>query len=212
MWIAARHDQALAAAHQGQADVQRRLQPAPEPVGDLRCGPAFGNMETGNIAFVTPQPGQRLLAAAPGQIEADTAAMFDPVGQRQIVAGCQPQALWSRPYHRRQQVLQPALPRRMDLAKRGPRRCIELHQRSAKFRQSRSAAALHVHQRRPQGLFAVAQQAPGRTVGHAGLPRRIAQSALGRQGGEQCQQATGVDIQQQRPEIPGPAQTRWRGA
>ncbi len=49
-------------------------------------------------------------------------------------------------------------------------------QGGAEFRQARAAAAFHDHHRDAQGLFAVAQQTPGRAVGHAGLPARRRQA------------------------------------
>jgi hypothetical protein len=212
MRIAARHDQALAAAHQRQADMQPGLEPARQPARHLRRRPGLRHVEAGDIALVAAQFRQRLVAAAPEQVEADAATMFDPVGQRQVVACRQPQALRHGAHHRRQQLLEPALPRRMHGLQGNPRCGVELHQRGPEIGELRTATTLHHHQGRPQRLLAVAQQAPGRAIGHPGPLRRIAQRALFRDSREQGQQAAGIDIAQQRPEIPGPAQARQRGS
>jgi hypothetical protein len=171
MRIAARDDQALAAPHHRQADMARRVQPAPQPTGQLRPGPTLRHMEAGHLAFVAAQFRQGFLAAAPEQFEADAAAVLDPVGQRQVVARRQPQALGGDAHHRRQQGFQPSLPGRMHFIQRMPRRRVQFDQGSAEFGQARAATAFHDHHRHAQRLLAVAQQTPGRAVGHAGGAR-----------------------------------------
>jgi hypothetical protein len=181
MRIAARDDQALAAPHHRQADMARRVQPAPQPALQLRHGPALRHMEAGHFAFVAAQFRQGFLAAAPEQFEADAAAVLDPVGQRQVVARRQPQALGGDAHHRRQQGFQPALPGGMHVVQRPPRRRVQVHQGGTELGQARAATAFHDDHRRAQRLLAVAQQAPGRAVGHAGLPRGDAEGPAGSQ-------------------------------
>jgi hypothetical protein len=164
-------------------------------------------METGHLAFVAPEFRQRFFAAAPEQFEADATTMLDPVGQRQVVACGQAQALGGGAHHRRQQGFQLALPGRMHLLQGAPRRRVKIDQGHAELGKARTTTAFHDHHRRTQRLFAVAQQAPGRTVGHAAARAADAQRAAFGQSAQQLQQARGIDIPQQGPEIPVPAQS-----
>jgi hypothetical protein len=78
--------------HDREKCIQSPVEPAVEPRGGLCPAEFAGDVKPGRIALAARQREQRFLAAAPSDVNLDSTAVFDPVGQGQVVAGCDVQA------------------------------------------------------------------------------------------------------------------------